>query len=346
MGLADITRRLATVEAQAEYTRRWVNQNNSLLSSVAAFDQRISDLEGKGSSFSDILLAYAGNFRSDGDGIGFIFFTDPHDMTGYEDYQVLEHLSMVKTLYENSPARYVICGGDWLNTHHTLATAKYRGGRVPNLIKNGICEKAYTVIGNHDLNVEAPEDTSLTETQLAKMWFDSDVGYYIIDTSDTTCYMFDSGSQSKAMTTYRWTQVDWFADKLLENTKAHLFGLIHIIGNTQSDTSNDYPELGQNITKVADAFNQRTSVTLNGKTYDFTNATGTFHFILSGHYHMDFSRTINNIPIVYTKNGYAVDCCYADFTQNKLFMTRAALTSVANQDRTIGIIPAGGYQSN
>lgn len=348
MGLVDISKRLATVEAQSDYVRRWVTENSSLLTSVSAFDKRISDLEGTGKAFTDGLMEFVTTIRNDGNGLPFVFFTDPHDMSGFEDFQVLEHMTFVRTLYENSPAQYVLCGGDWLNTHHTLAAAKYRGGRVPNLIRNRICEKAYTVIGNHDLNVEAPDPTGayLTEPQLAKLWYDSDVGYYTIDTSETRCFMFDSGDQSKPMTSYRWTQVDWFANLLLTNTKPHLFGLIHIIGNATSDESGVVRELGENLTLLANAFNQRQSITLNGHTYDYSTATGTFHYMLSGHYHKDYSTVINNIPVVYTTSGYAVDCCYADFSDNVIHLTRISINGGYDQNlsRTLPIVPTGGYQ--
>ena len=350
MGLVDISKRLATVEAQSDYVRRWVAQNQSLLTSVSAFDKRISDLEGTGKSFSDGLQTYASTFRNDGNGIGFIFFTDPHDMSGYEDFQILEHMTFIRTLYENSPAQYVLCGGDWLNTNHTLTTAKYRGGRVPNLIRNRICEKAYTVIGNHDLNVEAPNPASayLTETQLAKLWYDSDVGYYTVDTNETTCYMFDSGNQNKSMTPYRWTQVDWFATHLLSNQKPHLFGLIHIIGRLETQASTASRELGENLTLIANAYNQRHVITLNNLTYDFTSCTGTFHFMLAGHFHVNYDTIINNIPIFYTINGYNADCCYADFVNNILYMTRISSSSgySSSFSRAMSIIPSGGFQIN
>ena len=343
MGLVDITKRLSAVEAQSDYVRRWVTENNSLLSSVSAFDKRIRDLEGTGYSFSDLLEDYAALYNENG--FGFLFFTDPHDMTGFEDYEVLDHFAMIRTMYENSPAQYVLCGGDWLNTDHTIAEAKYAVGRVPNLMRNQICERSYTVIGNHDLNVERPKDASMTETELANIWFDREVGYYTVESR--TCFMFDSGTQSKAMTEYRWTQLDWFANKLLANTKPHLFGVIHIIGlNMNSDQTGTLPELGDNITAVADAFNQRTTITMNEIAYDFTNATGTFHFMLSGHYHVDFSYTHHNIPVVYTAAGRQVDCCYIDFTENKLKTVRVGMTTVTgDKNRTINIVPLNGYQA-
>ena len=343
MGLVDITKRLSDVEAQVDYTRRWVQANNDLLTSVAAFDERIKELENnKYGTFSELLQAYASKFKKDG--LGFIFFTDPHDMSGFNDYEILDHLAFLRTLYEYSPAKYVLCGGDWINTKHTLAYAKYAVGRVPNLMRNQICERSYTAVGNHDLNVENPADSGMTESELAQLWYDKDVGYYTIDTDKTTCFVFDSGNQSKEMTAYRWKQVEWFAEKLIENKQPHLFGLIHIIGVGQREDIQP-PELANILTQMADAFNNRTTATFGGVLYDFTNVTGTFHFMLAGHYHLDHYEVVNNIPVIYTRNGRNADCCFADFDGGVLHMVRATLTNASlDADRDVAIIPSGDKQ--
>lgn len=344
MGLVDISKRLVDVEAQCDYMKRWVTVNDSLLSRASDFDQRISNLEGSQSfKFSEKMQQYSALFG--GDGHGFVYFTDPHDMSGFEDYDVSLHFSALRTVYSNTPARYVLCGGDWLNSKHTLAEAKYRVGRVPNMMRTEICQKSYTIVGNHDLNTENPVDEGMTEEELARIWYESDVCYFTVEDSDTLCFMLDSGSDNDTMTAYRWTQVDWFGSQLLANTKTHLFGVIHIIGH---GPINQYPTprtLGDKITLIADAFNQRSSVTVNGITYNFANATGTFHFMLAGHYHEDHRETENNIPIFYSAAHRAIDCCYADWTNSKISMLRTGIGKNLGDDREYPIIPSGGYQA-
>ena len=301
------------------------------------------------------LLEYAGYFTGN-DGMGFLFFTDPHCMPGtrYPDRTqttMLTSLRDIRHIFENTPAQFVICGGDWITVDHTLAQALLYGGRVPNLLRTEISEHAYTAIGNHDLNIERTRDYSLTEPQLARIWFDRDVGYYTLEYNKCTCVVFDSGFCDEVMSTYRWTQVDWFANLLLANTKDHLFGVIHLV-KQENDT-----QLALNLTSVADAFNQKTSITLNGIPYDFSDAHGTFHFMMAGHHHRDFMWTMNNIPVTITAalvdyaipdtdpvdkvNTLCVDCCYADFDAAVLHMVRIG----HGESRTRNIIPNGGYQA-
>ena len=346
MGLVDISKRLVDVEAQCDYMKRWVTVNDSLLSRAADFDERISNLEGTQSfRFTEKMKQYSALFG--GNGHGFIYFTDPHDMSGYEDYDVSLHFSALRTVYANTPARYVLCGGDWLNSGHTLAEAKFRAGRVPNMMRTEICERSYTVAGNHDLNAESPADAEMTEAQLARIWYEKDVCYFTVDDTDTRCFMFDSGRDVDAMTTYRWNQVNWFAARLLENTKPHVFGVIHIAGHGPVNQYPAYPSFSDNVTKVADAFNRRTSITLNGRTYDFAGSdlAGTFHFMLSGHFHEDRMETENNIPVFFSAAHRAIDCCCADWDACRLSMLRTGIGTNLGNDREYAFIPPGGYQA-
>ena len=78
------------------------------------------------------------------------------------------------------------------------------------------------------------------------------------------------------------------------------------------------------------AFNNRTSITINGITYNFSNCIGTFHFLLCGHLHIDSVETENNIPIIYTRrmdidSETSLDLCYADFTNAQLHIVRVGL---------------------
>lgn len=350
MGLIDVTNRLAKAENYITATKLWMDKNDALLTSVSDFDKRLSALEGASATeFTDALKRYAALFEGKKEEHGFIFFTDSHDMSGnFSEYDILMHMHFFRAIFENSPAKYILHGGDWINTGHTLEDAKYFISRMPNLVKTEISPKCYLAVGNHDLNGEGNQlnpERAMTEEQLAYLWYGKDVGYYKIDENDTCCFVFDSGNQQTTMTAYRWDQIDWFANALLTNTKTHLFGLIHIIYiNKDTGAEQTEPEFGRNVTLVADAFNQKTSITLNGVLYDFSNATGTFHFIVSGHYHNTQEHVYNNIPVIWSPNGLSADCVYVDFENATLNTVRVSAESAVSADREITIIPTGGYQ--
>lgn len=277
---------------------------------------------------------YASYFASS-DGIGFLYFADPHIMSpdtyGNDQTFMLSMLKEIRTIYENSPATHVICAGDW-GTDPEGATGRIKyGGRVVRMMKNQICERCYTVLGNHDI---LNNDERIT----SRIWFDSDVGYDILHWNDCDCYMFDSGLNTLTMSTYRWTQVNWFGQHLALNIKPHVYGIIHI-----AQWLGEKSDLYLNLTALANAFNRRTSITLNGIIYNYANATGTFHFMMIGHDHRDLYEITNSIPTIYTAtslNGLELDACYADFSSHVLHCVRFG----NGESRDLQIIPNGGYQ--
>lgn len=292
------------------------------------------------------LFTYANWFMDDG--LGFVFFTDPHSVSnrvyGTQEDQMLKQLRDIRVIYENTPARYVLCGGDWLNMYHTAEESAGLVGRVPNLLRSEIGERCYTVCGNHDTATERPAVAGeyLSQRDLARLWFDSNVGYYAIEGEDHTVFMFDSGpteltSQYQQMNDYDLAQAQWLATKLISNTKPHLMGVIHVLAR---DNENGW--FATVVTGMLDAFNRRAAYTVNGYTYNFAGTTGTFHFMMAGHFHTDDVYTRNNIPVIYTThciNRLLVDCCYADFDHALLRMERIGSDG---ESRIVPIIPTGG----
>ena len=95
--------------------------------------------------------------------------------------------------------------------------------------------------------------------------------------------------------------------------------------------------LASNLTKLLNAYNTRTTITLNGKTYNFATATGKVHFVLVGHSHADFNIVADGIPVIASINGNAdynhtpsFDLAIADYSNQKLHLVRVG--SGANRD--------------
>ena len=297
-------------------------------------------------SLKSKLIQYAALF-GDNDGIGFIFFTDPHNANrhyGESPYEMLEGLRLIRTSFENSPAMYVVCGGDWLNYGHEYDEALMMTGRIRNLCTTEIGEKCYIILGNHDFNAHSASMSEIDESTVRKLWFDSDVGYYKIETNKTTAFMFDSGKENRGQTTYRLNQVKWFSDYLLTNSKPHLFGFSHIIHTPSYIAQNSADWLAEQLTLVANAFNRRDAITIGQQEYNFSQATGTFHFMVCGHYHSDHIFKRNNIPIDMTEafvHSNTFDLCYANFDTAKLHLIRYG----TGTSRTMNIIPNNGYEA-
>lgn len=50
------------------------------------------------------------------------------------------------------------------------------------------------------------------------------------------------------------------------------------------------------------AYNDKTSVEINGTIFDFTNTTGKIDYCLVGHSHADFTTQMANIPVIGSAN--------------------------------------------
>lgn len=101
--------------------------------------------------------------------------------------------------------------------------------------------------------------------------------------------------------------------------------------------------LGEMLFSMLNAFNQKTSIIINNNLYDFTNAFGTWHFVISGHVHADNNMIQSNIPIIRTvdfANTKAIDLCYVDWLNSKLYLDRIG----NGNSRIINIIPTNDYK--
>ena len=294
-------------------------------------------------TYKNALFDYANYFKNDG--LGFLFFTDPHTATetvySLSNYELYNQLDTIKIIFENCPAQYVLCGGDWLNMYHLKYDAMGAIGRINNLLKSRISERCYTVIGNHDSNTQhVPSNQDyISREELSNLLFGQDVGYYTIEGNNHTVFMFDSGpvaitSSYSAENDYDLTQLIWLGNKLLNNTKEHLIGVIHIINRENTEDG----WVGNKITEMLNAFNTKSTYTINNQTFNFSNRIGKFHFMMAGHFHDDHNLIKNGIPVIYTTRPTStvlLDCCYANFTESKLYLKRIGDTGTS---RIIDII--------
>jgi hypothetical protein len=167
---------------------------------------------------------------------------------------------------------------------------------------------------------------TLDNGEVVNLWFKNwGKAYYSFEGSNTIFYIFDSQLDwYTSMDTYKWEQIDWFAKALESETHDHIAIGVHIW-----ITSNETTPLAQNIASVVVAYNNKTTVTLNGETYDFSNATGHIEFVIAGHTHADKNFAIDDsVPVIITTNagyGNAVvtfDLVFADYTARTIDFIR------------------------
>lgn len=128
---------------------------------------------------------------------------------------------------------------------------------------------------------------------------------------------------------YRWEQINWLGNKLLEDDPQHAMVMMHIIWNSVS-ASEPLP-FTDNLTKLLEAFNHHESITLNSLTYDFTQTTGHVDYVLGGHLHTDHHDWINNILCIATttfalnQTTPTFDMIVNDYDNNKAYFTRVGI---------------------
>lgn len=258
----------------------------------------------------------------------FLFFSDPHCFGG--DY--MEHLvgmmSTIQKYYNSSPADFILSGGDWLGNSDTLDTAAYKLGLVNGIGKSMLGNADfYNIVGNHDTNYQG--SPTLTEKQLRNIWYSGDKCYYAIKRKNCTFYALDTGDDNdNTLNAYRIEQLKWLCNQLIQNDGAHNAIFMHIVfmnAENPSVISNMAVKTGEIIT----AYNGRTSIMIDGVSFNFAQCHGSIDFILTGHIHDDYNITLGGVPCVSVINTGAAgtgtasfDLCVADFDNGKLKMIR------------------------
>lgn len=280
----------------------------------------------------------------------FLFFTDPH-ITGasqtndyFDEQYMQDQIAKLQKMYNSLPLNYIVCGGDWLNSDlQTYAIWKlgYINGFTNSMFKN-----FYNMVGNHDTNYQGYLTTEsesytgmISKESMINLWFRKyGQTYYKFKGLKSTNYVLDSGLDAnwggywnKDMNMAKWNQLDWFANELLTDDPEHSTVYVHAVWLT-SDTHTLSP-LSDNATKIINAFNNHTTITLNDPnyaytvTYNFTSCTGHIDYVLSGHTHEDYTATVNGVLCIATDrflsgNVVTYDIVLNDYDNHKAYFIR------------------------
>jgi hypothetical protein len=268
--------------------------------------------------------------------LAFLYFTDPHLMGTngtFDAGKYKEWMGIIENYYHNIPTDFCFCGGDLLNSGDTPAQACDKLGYVDGTSRKSLYPYHF-MLGNHDTNYQGTEE--LPQDAIDAILFrEEGKAYYRFDTDNCTCFVFDTGKDNDhSQSAYRIAQYGFFKDGLLSNVKDNIVLFFHIYYYNSTNQA----VMAKDIMDMAGAFNNRTSVTIAGTTYDFSAVTrGTIRFAIVGHSHFDFDVVDNGIPVIGTlnvqKNGEnpSFDMVLADFSNNVINLVRVGQGS----DRTI-----------
>ena len=281
---------------------------------------------------------FASLFNGSNEIESFIFFSDPHLLEHGENYEsyLNKQITTIEKCYKSSPTSFVMCGGDWLGNSDTQAEAKYKLGYIDGFM-HGMFDKYYPVLGNHDTNYQgyAADGTAkaghLGNETIANLWYrEYGANYYAFDGANTRFYVLDSGTDwENTINDYRLDQLEWFASKLKTEDKPHSAVAIHIYF---INTAGDKGILASEMDNIINAYHNRSSIDVNGTTYDFSNCTGRVEFVITGHTHLDMTTSINGVPVICTLNtrnggGPSFDMVYVDYDNRKVNTVRVGAGS-------------------
>lgn len=237
----------------------------------------------------------------------FLFFTDPHLMgsnNNLNEKTLINYFNPLEKVYNSMPLDFICCGGDWLNDGDIQDEACFKLGYIDGFMNNKF-KNYYPILGNHDtnylgkINSESDPNTGLLSNDtLTNLMFNKFGNlYYSFKIKNTNYYVLDNGTNWwNTMNDYRWQQIDWLAHKLIQDNPVHATILLHILWYSSENVG----VMTQPLTQLLNAFNNHTTITLNGVTYNFSSTTGHVDYVLSGHTHYDYNDTINNILCIAT----------------------------------------------
>ena len=288
-----------------------------------------------------------------------MWFTDPHLFTAHTDIgsepMMEEYVSQIQKYYNSTPTSFVLCGGDWLGNNDVPEMACYKMGYIDG-IRRSMFDNLYMLVGNHDTNYQGKKDanserytTRLSRVAIRNLWYrDTGRAYYDFKGVNTHFYCFDTGIENQALTydnNYGYEQAAWFAENLTKERFDHVAIAVHIYSYRTIPTGavpDDVQPLTRLLLQISSAYNRRSEISVNGKNYNFVDATGRVEFMLAGHSHADYTLVDSGIPIIATldcgnNQSYEADCSFdlvfVDYDNRKIKCIRAGV----GEDREINL---------
>lgn len=240
----------------------------------------------------------------------YLFMTDQHygesDGNDMNTELMRKHINIIEKFYNSTPTDFVLSGGDWLNKGDTKEQACAKLGFIDGIM-NAKFRKYYPILGNHDTNNQgiayegaAAYSGVLSNETIANLWFRNwGKNYYDFQTARVHWIILDTQHDfAPKMNEYKWQQVAWLGERLKSNSYSNVVIAFHIYW--QQESNNEISPITDNALNMSAAFNNKTTITLNGVTYDFSQTQGIVRCAICGHSHKDFNLIHNGIPVIAT----------------------------------------------
>lgn len=293
-------------------------------------DIYVEDVKNKATVYSSLFYGDSiADIAAPSDVEPFIFFTDPHTLEMDNWQSGCESLMLsLKNYYDATPVSYVLCGGDWIGNSDLPEVSCYKLGLIHGMMRK-LFERYYYVIGNHDTNYQGKltdesekYTTRLSQIALQNLLYNGEKTYYVFQGNRTKFYCLDTGVEWSSLSTYYSEEMEWFASNLIKDNSEHIAILLHILYSDGVKTT-----ISSEITKIAEAYNGKSTIIVNEKSYDFSQCKGKIEFYLAGHTHADSNGLEGSIPYVITRKAFesqkpTFDLTMVDYDNRAINMIR------------------------
>lgn len=277
------------------------------------------------------LREYAALFDDSKEVESFLFFADPHivfnDTLAKINGDIFGDLQIIRNYFDCTPTNFALCTGDWINDDYDGAGACFLIGYVRAIWRKWFPNGCF-VVGNHEYN-DCGTKLLTAQTVNNLLLPEHEKNYYTYDGAITRFYVLDTGTLGYDVTDYGWEQIDWLAKQLITDKAQFSAIASHIWYVADTDGTLVLTPFADAVLQLAQAYNTKSSVTLNGETYSFEAATGRVEFAIGGHKHVDKTAEEYGIPVILNTcvsiAGYGrptFDLVLADYTNRKLHFVR------------------------
>ena len=237
---------------------------------------------------------------TNGNSSAIVFITDIH----YPENTMISP-SLVDAICKQTNINKVFLGGDDINRETEKNNALRQINRINSAYRYPSV-KTFTVVGNHEFNNPgASQDPDIVANQLSatdlrftilnsfldRVTYDTNtLSYYYDDVDAKIRYIVCSVTYTSGVDI---ESVKWACSKLLTVPAGyHVVVLCHTIISTNYETG-VHSVTGSRLylTNALDAYKQKESYTLDGTTYDFSNAEGNLICAICGDGHIDADYT-------------------------------------------------------
>lgn len=286
----------------------------------------------------------------------FFWYTDPHYFA-YSTPSIHNGLhgpQLINYIAERINIRKVFCGGDLTNGNGMTQATNLKNLQLVRQHLNPVWQNLCMIIGNHEWNNPNSQqsDKQLTMNIIYEMLIkdkenviqgaDELGDYYIDNPVQKIRYLFIGCEYNATIATAR---VTWVAEQLTEVPSGYtVVVLSHLALNTTGAIDSQFSP----IASVLDAANAKSTITVNGTTYNYSTFAGEVACVLSGHNHRDLdNETTGGIPIISTTCDRGKDGnSSSDFNDAREYGTineqAIDVVLIDTENREINMIRIGG----